>query len=399
MKVFALCADYGYLDKVETTIKSILWHNPHSKIYLLNYDIPQEWFINVNQYANQIRAQIVDEKFDPSLLKGMKVDWQRLNLMTFARLLIPSLIPEKRVLYLDSDIVVNDQLEHLFTMDLASKKIWAVTDILTPQEYNAGVLLFNNELLQQEDKISDHLLTYARQHELVRFDQTVINGYFKNEIGRLPLTYNYQIGDDLYAYLKERKDVIQLLDQVAHPRIIHYSAADKPFSFLSAGRMRKTWWFYHNLNWPEIVQKYTVYDACKIGPQRFIGTAFIFTRFEEIMHLKEIVQALPELRFNIAAPTKMGQKLTYFSKFTNVKLYQEIIPQKENLLIRTADLYLDINRLPKEKSVLEAVAQRQIPILTFSSLASDQDNDLKEEVFPDQGTKAMIAHIKTIFAK
>lgn len=32
MKVIALCADYGYLDKAETAIKSILYNNQYVKI-------------------------------------------------------------------------------------------------------------------------------------------------------------------------------------------------------------------------------------------------------------------------------------------------------------------------------------------------------------------------------
>ena len=40
-KVIALSANYGYIDKVETTIKSILYNVKNVEIYLLNYDIPK----------------------------------------------------------------------------------------------------------------------------------------------------------------------------------------------------------------------------------------------------------------------------------------------------------------------------------------------------------------------
>ena len=40
--VFA--GDYAYIRQIETAMKSICRHNSHLKIYVLNKDIPQEWF-------------------------------------------------------------------------------------------------------------------------------------------------------------------------------------------------------------------------------------------------------------------------------------------------------------------------------------------------------------------
>lgn len=45
----AICADYGYLTPAETLIKSIAYHNHDLPIYLLNTNIPQEWFLNINR--------------------------------------------------------------------------------------------------------------------------------------------------------------------------------------------------------------------------------------------------------------------------------------------------------------------------------------------------------------
>ena len=43
-KVIALGADNGYMDKVETTIKSVCAHNDSIKFYVFNDDLPSEWF-------------------------------------------------------------------------------------------------------------------------------------------------------------------------------------------------------------------------------------------------------------------------------------------------------------------------------------------------------------------
>ena len=48
-KVIALGADNGYMDKVETTIKSVCVHNDNIKFYVFNDDLPSEWFRVMNQ--------------------------------------------------------------------------------------------------------------------------------------------------------------------------------------------------------------------------------------------------------------------------------------------------------------------------------------------------------------
>ena len=70
LKTIVLNGDYGFLDKIETTIKSIIYHNQKVKIYVINPDIPHEWFINLNQYLNQIGSQIVDKKLIPDFYRN-----------------------------------------------------------------------------------------------------------------------------------------------------------------------------------------------------------------------------------------------------------------------------------------------------------------------------------------
>lgn len=117
MKTIALSANYAYLDKAETTIKSILYNNQYVKIYLFNYDIPQEWFTNINQYAAQIGSKIIDVKFNPELVQNVHVARKHINEMSYARFLIPKMIPEDKVLYLDSDLVVDRNLDSLFNKE------------------------------------------------------------------------------------------------------------------------------------------------------------------------------------------------------------------------------------------------------------------------------------------
>lgn len=42
-RAVVLAGDYGYIRQIETTLKSLVFHNSHFKIYIFNQDIPKEW--------------------------------------------------------------------------------------------------------------------------------------------------------------------------------------------------------------------------------------------------------------------------------------------------------------------------------------------------------------------
>ncbi|MDU2560139.1 MAG: hypothetical protein E7C98_04905 [Streptococcus mitis] len=48
-KAIVLAGDYGYIRQIETTLKSIYYHNSDIKVYNFNQDIPQEWFISTRE--------------------------------------------------------------------------------------------------------------------------------------------------------------------------------------------------------------------------------------------------------------------------------------------------------------------------------------------------------------
>lgn len=62
-KVIALSSDYNYISQIETTIKSILFNNLNVKIYVINSDIPQEWFLGLNKFLANSNSEIHDTPF------------------------------------------------------------------------------------------------------------------------------------------------------------------------------------------------------------------------------------------------------------------------------------------------------------------------------------------------
>lgn len=52
----------------------------------MNCDIPQEWFVNINQYVNQIGSEVIDAKFDHGILndsQGPRPGINEMDLLDF----------------------------------------------------------------------------------------------------------------------------------------------------------------------------------------------------------------------------------------------------------------------------------------------------------------------------
>lgn len=69
-KTIAMASDVNYLEQLETAIKSIFYHNRNTKIYIINSDIPQEWFNHIRRNLYLTNDSIVDKKLMKAYLKA-----------------------------------------------------------------------------------------------------------------------------------------------------------------------------------------------------------------------------------------------------------------------------------------------------------------------------------------
>ena len=126
-----LAGDYAYIRQIETTLKSLCYHNRQLKIYLFNQDIPVEWFRAMREHVERLGGELLDIKLIGS---QFQMNWtnklRHINHMTFARYFIPDFVQEDQVLYLDSDLVVTGNLDSLFNQDLGENYVAAVRSCL-----------------------------------------------------------------------------------------------------------------------------------------------------------------------------------------------------------------------------------------------------------------------------
>lgn len=385
---FVLAADYGYLRYLEATLKSVCYHHDNCKVYIMNRDIPQEWFIGIRKRLKCRNSELVDIKLTGDAISK---EWKmapygaHINYMTFARYFIPQFVEEEKVLYLDSDVIVTRNLNDLFKIELGNHLVAAAKVVYGLEDrFNAGVLLINNKLWKAENIQKQCIDITNNEHEtLIEADQTVLNRLCGQRYIVLDDTYNFQIG---YDRLAEQRKQYFILEKSLNPlpAIIHYLSDDKPWNLFSFCRLRDVWWKYSLMDWSEII----AYEI----PKR-AKSILIMTHSQELEQLEILMKRLPECTFNIMALTLMGDKLNSLRKYENVRLHPAVLEWNINRLIRECDVYLDINHEVKNLEVIEKVKESGKLILSFENVANEYYTD---KVFNLSEIEQMIEHIKSV---
>lgn len=184
-------------DYVLVSIKSLVTNNDVSKIYLLVED-----FIDTSMFSSIDIEQI-------RYVDALSTYINSTNKNTFfseacmVRLLLPKLLKEDKVLWLDSDTIVDGNIEGLWNIDLSNYYIAGYPDsgMDSYSGYsregesldlyiNSGVLLMNLSLIR-ECSVDDEMLRLINSYEYLYPDQDVINVSCRDKIYPISIIYNY----------------------------------------------------------------------------------------------------------------------------------------------------------------------------------------------------------------
>jgi lipopolysaccharide biosynthesis glycosyltransferase len=174
----------------------------------------------------------------------------------YYRMLLPELLPAlPRVLYLDADIVVADDVAPLWRTDLGGHELGAVPNVLhpknpqdhvfnlglaAPRDYlNSGVLLMDLERMR-ETHLTQRLLEFAERHpQLMRYaDQDAFNGLLQGRWQRLHPRWNLQTTMLEVEPAAQPLDPADLQEAIAHPAVVHYMGWWKPWRVWSNHPLR-----------------------------------------------------------------------------------------------------------------------------------------------------------------
>lgn len=250
--------DDNYVQHCAVMLCSLFENNKEVQfnVHLLVVDLKDDNVDKLRVLINRYNSILTVYNIDMELLKECVLPINsRITITTYARLFIANLLKSdiEKVLYLDVDIVVIDNILSLFDIDLTGYALAAVKDIMTPSEslrsrlslpynydyFNAGVLLINLTYWRENHSESLFISFINRRIQLDYPDQDVLNAIFKNCWFRLSSVWNrvstVAYDNSLFLNYNDREYCEK------NPKIIHFAGGYglKPwnnFFFIEFGR-------------------------------------------------------------------------------------------------------------------------------------------------------------------
>lgn len=249
--VFA--SDDNYAQHIAVVIASIM-AKTKEKIcfFVINDNISLEKITKLENTADKFNTTIkfidvLEEQFKNVYLSG------HVSKAAYFRLALAEVLPEniKKVIYLDIDLLVYDDIAKLWAYDVKEYALAAVPDFgimasgrLVRQKeeviglpkgklyFNSGVLLINLEKWRQGN-YTKQILEIINKNQFPHHDQDVLNKLFMENW--LPVNLRWNVIPPVYnlfpKVLFNKVFKKQALEAKRSPAIIHYAGRYKPWEF------------------------------------------------------------------------------------------------------------------------------------------------------------------------
>jgi lipopolysaccharide biosynthesis glycosyltransferase len=213
----------------------------------------------------------------------------------YFRLLIPSVLPTdiERCLYLDSDILVQGNLNALYQQSFEDKALVVCQDMgeflffhkerhellgipLEFEYFNSGVLLFNMEYFRSSFE-TQLFLDYIRDNlEKLKFlDQDVLNALLYDNV-----TF---ANSSLYNYMEILINPLVSNNAMEKAIIVHF--LQKPWNYTYNGVNGRSWWKYAKKIYPA---KYREISVTNFFYRKFLGLMLVIVSAKTLKEIKKI---------------------------------------------------------------------------------------------------------------
>lgn len=240
-----LCCDDTFAMPVLVCLTSVFENNKANKfvVYIITAGITKENEHKFQCLSEFYHQDIVVKAIDNGQFKSLP-SRGRYVIATYYRFILPDILPESKVLYLDGDTIVTSGLSDLWQTNLDNYACAVVEDsrcdnvqlynrlYLRTTYFNAGVLLINLDYWRKNN-ITDRLFQYSIQNydKLLYQDQDALNVVLSGCVKYISYTYNFQIewyGDELTntAHFSKWDELNHIKE---NPSIIHFSIEAKPW--------------------------------------------------------------------------------------------------------------------------------------------------------------------------
>lgn len=257
-------ADANYFSKCIIAVVSLLKNhktNEKLSIHILHSDLTEKEL----KIAKNLKADCNFETdfvyVEPELFQrySKDKDMKYLSVNAFYRFCIPVIAPKncKKALYLDCDLIVNEDISLLYNQDITGFKAGVVQDLLagfqvkvldlkSEKYFNSGVILMNLEELRKGNLIDETYEYFSKNKDIIEFhDQDILNGIWDEKVKFLDEKFNAQS----YSFLRMKKRYKQAgVKRIKNPVIIHYTGSLKPWQTYCPHKKAHEWLKYQQLS-------------------------------------------------------------------------------------------------------------------------------------------------------
>lgn len=230
--IIAMCCTRNWYFYLLTNLYALFKHNKVEKVYLFIEDdeIPylrdeRIEFININKTKRYVK------KISPNYNT-------RYSKMSYIRCYFSKLLKESKILYIDADAIVVDDIQDLWDIDLKNYALAGIKENgewskhlgiegMNDKYINSGVLLMNLDLIRKE-KIDDAMIYLLNKKFYLFPDQDVINVVCKDRIKYVSNIYNST----------------ETTGVVNNAKVIHYIREKK--GWIKSSPRSNVWFRYYN---------------------------------------------------------------------------------------------------------------------------------------------------------
>lgn len=364
-----LICDDNYIIPTMTTIASIKTtkkDDTYCKIHVIANSTNDDLYDIFNALQTdsfEIHTIIVNEEMVNELASTMGDSYCVATPSALMKFFIPNLIQGvEKILYLDGDIIVRDDLYDLYSTDLEdaygavvidSTKLYSGREVVKNNDcyFNSGVMLLNTKLMATV--IEQLIETKMKQVDQTLMDQDVFNLVIGKNVKCLPIKYNF-----LYTNLNRARDNFEMADlnklyATNYVRlkniyddavIVHFSSKDKPWKCINSP-MARIW--------------YEAYREMKKNVLSFGDTYKQVEKFEKkLVNDKGLFNAVNSSQIDfkrklIVSLTSFPERIEYIYRTIETILDQSEIPDRVILWLAEEEFPDREKDLPKNLLLLE----------------------------------------------
>lgn len=192
--ILAMCCTRNWYIYLATELYALFKYNKVKKVYLFIEDDEISYlkdkrieFININKTQEYIKKE--SPNYNTKYSK-----------MSYIRCYFSKILNEDKILYIDADAIVVDDIKELWNIDLKNNALAGIKEIgewskhlgidgMDDKYINSGVLLMNLDLIRKE-KLDDKMIELLNKNFYHFPDQDVINIVCKDRIKYISNIYN-----------------------------------------------------------------------------------------------------------------------------------------------------------------------------------------------------------------